>query len=410
MFGPTKMQSDHSYTQFADAVVVAEVVNLFNRWSQENRTKDSLQSVSQYIELGVEENNALQLLLDRCIERKHAETDESVISESRLSTLRSVFVSLVTLVGCLHAYLRGKGTEIVDEFDSHLAENCINDDLRAVKEYIEFEREENELLARLLDQETEAQEGCDNTLLVSSEDLNLLQSALRKILILAGCLSHFIQTVTSRTAPISVQPSNGIYWYLEVLKKYAVFRGRARRKEYWIFVAINLAIYNLLGILGVIQTIYCWAVLLPSIAVTVRRLHDTGRGGGWVLVGFIPLINLIVLLPYLLEASQPGDNRFGPNPKRSLAFESRYLKGGLIYRYKGTKKLENVNITFTVRTEDRKIKIKRFWAYWLPNEEKTVSDDAICCEPEKHWLSCNARIGSRKVRIEDHFSKMAPSR
>jgi uncharacterized membrane protein YhaH (DUF805 family) len=117
-------------------------------------------------------------------------------------------------------------------------------------------------------------------------------------------------------------------WYLEVLKKYAVFSGRAQRAELWFFVLFNLIIALLLryvdGMTGTVseQTgvgllggIYSLAILLPSIAVAVRRLHDTGRTGWWLLIGFIPVIGSIVLLVFYVLDSQPGDNEYGPNPK-----------------------------------------------------------------------------------------------
>jgi len=116
-------------------------------------------------------------------------------------------------------------------------------------------------------------------------------------------------------------------WYLEVLKKYAVFSGRARRKEYWMFFLINLlisavliAIDSLIGTFsqtgfGLLQGLYSLAVLIPSIAVTVRRLHDTGRTGWWILIGLIPVVGGIVLLIFMLLDSQPGVNQYGPNPK-----------------------------------------------------------------------------------------------
>jgi uncharacterized membrane protein YhaH (DUF805 family) len=116
-------------------------------------------------------------------------------------------------------------------------------------------------------------------------------------------------------------------WYLEVLKKYAVFDGRARRKEYWMFFLINLlisvvliAIDNLIGTFsqtgfGLLQGLYSLAVLIPSIAVTVRRLHDIGRTGWWILIGLIPVIGGIVLLIFMVLDSQPGVNQYGPNPK-----------------------------------------------------------------------------------------------
>jgi len=117
-------------------------------------------------------------------------------------------------------------------------------------------------------------------------------------------------------------------WYLEVLRKYAVFSGRARRKEYWMFFLFNLIISFLLGVidgvmgtfspeagLGLLGGIYSLAVLIPSIAVTIRRLHDTGRTGWWFLLIFIPLIGAIVLLVFMVLDSEEGTNDYGPNPK-----------------------------------------------------------------------------------------------
>lgn len=117
-------------------------------------------------------------------------------------------------------------------------------------------------------------------------------------------------------------------WYLGVLKKYAVFQGRARRKEYWFFVLFNIiasvilnfidraiGLYSAENGVGVLGGIYSLAVLIPAIAVTVRRLHDTGRTGWWILIAFVPVIGWIVLLVFMLLDSQPGDNQYGPNPK-----------------------------------------------------------------------------------------------
>ena len=94
-------------------------------------------------------------------------------------------------------------------------------------------------------------------------------------------------------------------WYIGVLKKYVEFSGRARRMEYWMFVLINTIIAcviafveGLAGSPGFVSVIYSLAVLLPSIAVAVRRLHDTDRTGWWLLIGFIPLIGVIVLIVY----------------------------------------------------------------------------------------------------------------
>ena len=110
-------------------------------------------------------------------------------------------------------------------------------------------------------------------------------------------------------------------WYLDVLKKYTVFSGRAQRAEYWYFALFNIIISLVLGFMdglvgtgGVLYGIYLLAVLLPSIAVGIRRLHDTDRSGWWLLLVLIPLAGL-VLLVFMVFDSKPGENQYGPNPK-----------------------------------------------------------------------------------------------
>ena len=115
-----------------------------------------------------------------------------------------------------------------------------------------------------------------------------------------------------------------MYWYFEVLKKYAVFSGRARRKEYWTFNLFNIIIYFMallvdsLGGMGVFVTLYSFAVTIPSIAVGVRRLHDTNRRGWWLLISLVPLIGGLIVLIILSQDSQPGDNQYGPNPSGTI--------------------------------------------------------------------------------------------
>ena len=111
-------------------------------------------------------------------------------------------------------------------------------------------------------------------------------------------------------------------WYLEVLKKYAVFSGRARRAEYWYFLLFNLIVVVVLSIIDaaagtnpLLSGIYTLAVLLPSIGVAIRRLHDTGRSGWWILIALIPLVGAIVLLVFYVQDSASGMNEYGPNPK-----------------------------------------------------------------------------------------------
>ncbi len=121
-------------------------------------------------------------------------------------------------------------------------------------------------------------------------------------------------------------------WYLEVLKKYAVFSGRARRKEYWYFVLFNTLISIVLGIIdgvtgsfstkagmGLLGGIYTLSVIIPGIAVSVRRLHDTGRSGWWLLIVLVPLIGAIVLLVFMVQNSQTDENQYGNNPKTATA-------------------------------------------------------------------------------------------
>lgn len=117
-------------------------------------------------------------------------------------------------------------------------------------------------------------------------------------------------------------------WYLEVLRKYAVFEGRARRKEYWFFILFNVLISFVLGIidnmlglimegvgLGVLGLLYGLFVLIPSIAVTIRRLHDSDRTGWWFLIAFVPLIGGLVLLIFMVLDGNRGRNRYGEDPQ-----------------------------------------------------------------------------------------------
>lgn len=127
--------------------------------------------------------------------------------------------------------------------------------------------------------------------------------------------------------------------YLNVIRNhYADFQGRARRREYWMFYLINTLISVVLYLPFLLQTVtapdpeavtptglalisliagglYSLFILIPSLAVSVRRLHDTGRSGWWYLINFVPLIGGLILLIFLVLDSQPGANRWGPNPK-----------------------------------------------------------------------------------------------
>lgn len=112
-------------------------------------------------------------------------------------------------------------------------------------------------------------------------------------------------------------------WYVAVLKKYAVFSGRARRSEYWYFFLFSMIVSVILTILdtvlglnssgnGVLSSIYSLAVLIPSIAVGVRRMHDVGKSGWFIL---IPIYNLILAC----TNGEAGPNEYGPDPKNAEA-------------------------------------------------------------------------------------------
>ena len=112
-------------------------------------------------------------------------------------------------------------------------------------------------------------------------------------------------------------------WYLKCLKQsYADFKGRARRSELWYFILFNFVIGLVLGVLGAIigtnlfGEIYSLAVLVPTVAVWVRRMHDIGKSGWWVLLCLVPLVNLYLIYLGCLD-SQPGANQWGNNPKEA---------------------------------------------------------------------------------------------
>ncbi len=122
-------------------------------------------------------------------------------------------------------------------------------------------------------------------------------------------------------------------WYLAAFRKFADFEGRARRKEYWFFTLFNVIFLwfaNFLDwfldtdmlfgpmpfYLGLFSTLYALAMILPALAVTVRRLHDTDRRGWWILLAFIPWgITQLWLLVLCALDGHPGENRFGADPK-----------------------------------------------------------------------------------------------
>ena len=117
-----------------------------------------------------------------------------------------------------------------------------------------------------------------------------------------------------------------MHWYVDVLKNYVGFSGRAHRTEFWMFCLISTiisialsVIETMIGLPGMISSLYSLAILLPALAVGMRRLHDTGRSGWWLLLWFVPVIGWIALLIFYCIDSDSGQNQYGPNPKGSMA-------------------------------------------------------------------------------------------
>nr|WP_239074340.1 DUF805 domain-containing protein [Streptomyces sp. SID10853] len=118
-----------------------------------------------------------------------------------------------------------------------------------------------------------------------------------------------------------------VNWYLDVIKNYVGFSGRARRQEYWMFTLFSIIISIVLTIISSavldsnwLSGLYTLAVLLPTLAVTVRRLHDTGRSGGWIFIALVPFVGWIILIVFLATEGQRQANSHGPDPKAAPGY------------------------------------------------------------------------------------------
>ncbi|TDU03414.1 uncharacterized membrane protein YhaH (DUF805 family) [Streptomyces sp. 846.5] len=113
-------------------------------------------------------------------------------------------------------------------------------------------------------------------------------------------------------------------WYLAVLRNYAGFRGRAAGLEFWVFFLFQAVILGALYLLGIAIhsqlpfLVYSLATAVPTWAVIVRRLHDTGRGGWWILFLLLPIVGTIVVLLLMADEGELDENRFGPQPHRRI--------------------------------------------------------------------------------------------
>lgn len=112
------------------------------------------------------------------------------------------------------------------------------------------------------------------------------------------------------------------YYKLVVFERYAQFEGRAGRAQFWWFVLANLIINVLLQILAsaadalvIVSLLYSLAIIIPSLAVAIRRLHDTGKSGWWLLIGLVPIVGVIVLIVFYATEGDAGPNQYGePDP------------------------------------------------------------------------------------------------
>lgn len=124
-------------------------------------------------------------------------------------------------------------------------------------------------------------------------------------------------------------------WYLKVLRQYADFGGRARRREYWLFSLFNMLVYVALVwlcfffapllddptytmvVAAILCGLYSLAVAIPGLAVAVRRLHDTGRSGWFILLALIPYLGSLILMIILMLGSKEGENQYGEDPRKA---------------------------------------------------------------------------------------------
>jgi uncharacterized membrane protein YhaH (DUF805 family) len=127
------------------------------------------------------------------------------------------------------------------------------------------------------------------------------------------------------------QQEIAMHWYMRAVSKYAHFGGRAHRMEYWMFVLVDVSIATALWLVAVtlglktggmtsLSGLYGLGLMIPRLAACVRRLHDTGRSGWWLLIALVPIIGAIALLVMLAQDGNAGANEYGPNPKEAAGY------------------------------------------------------------------------------------------
>ncbi len=110
-------------------------------------------------------------------------------------------------------------------------------------------------------------------------------------------------------------------WFIEPIRDHYVdFEGRVTLKPFWMFVLIYVVLSIIVGsVLEILQTILALALLLPSIGITTRRLHDTGKSGWWQLLWFVPIVGWVILIVFLAQESEQHDNVYGTKPNQIVS-------------------------------------------------------------------------------------------
>lgn len=134
-------------------------------------------------------------------------------------------------------------------------------------------------------------------------------------------LSENIKNISKNLDSKNQSNYSAFDWFLIALKKYATFSGRAQRKEFWFYVLFNFLIVFVLSLIDgllfgteVLSSLFSLATLLPTLAVSARRLHDINKSGWWQLLAFIPLVGIIILIVWYAKAGDTDNNLYGPNP------------------------------------------------------------------------------------------------
>ena len=135
-------------------------------------------------------------------------------------------------------------------------------------------------------------------------------------------------------------------WFIKSLKQYADFKGRARRKEYWMFILFSIIIgviltlieimtgtFNYFVNMGPLSALFSFVIFIPNLAVTVRRLHDIGKSGWMILILLIPIIGAIWFFILMIKDSEPGSNIYGENPKDIQYSERTKIQDDNLYNF-----------------------------------------------------------------------------